>query len=329
MKEPLLIVGQGLAGTLLGWECERAGLPFVMADAGLGGSASRVGAGMINPVTGRRWSKSWRVDEWRGPALAVYREIEATLGLPLLREMKVRRLFRDESERNAVKDKVARGALSPYLTEVDENGAWIHGAAQVDTAALVTAMRLRWAGTGRLEERRVDLAAEQKRYRRTILCGGAEVSSAFPFVPWELAWGEVLAGELPGLDPGTILNRGHWILPEAGGRARVGATYERAEQLEDRPPSLVARAELEQSARLLAGGTLAVDGQEGGWRVTVPDRHPCVGVHPDVQTLGVMAGLGSKGTLWAPELARLWARFLQGRTAFPDDLDVARYWTGG
>jgi glycine/D-amino acid oxidase-like deaminating enzyme len=152
---------------------------------------------------------------------------------------------------------------------------------------------------------------------------------AFSFVPWELAWGEVLAGELPGLDPETILNRGHWILPEAGGRARVGATYERAEGLDRRAPSPAARAELEQSVRLMGGGTLAVDGQEGGWRVTVPDRHPCVGRHPGVETLGLLAGLGSKGTLWAPELARLWVRFLQTQTAFPPELDVARFWPGG
>ena len=62
MGADFLIVGQGLAGTLLAWEFERAGFSFAIADAGHGRAASGVAAGIINPITGRRLVKSWRID---------------------------------------------------------------------------------------------------------------------------------------------------------------------------------------------------------------------------------------------------------------------------
>ena len=62
MRADFLIVGQGLAGTLLAWECERVGCSFAIADAGHATASSGVAAGMINPITGRRLVKSWEID---------------------------------------------------------------------------------------------------------------------------------------------------------------------------------------------------------------------------------------------------------------------------
>lgn len=329
MNGSVLIVGQGLAGTLLAWTCEREGVPFVVTDAGHERASSRVGAGMITPVTGRRWVKSWRVDAWLAPALATYREIETMIGVPLVRRLRVRRLFRDAGERRALEERVAKGELAPYIAAVDDRGAWIEGAAQVDTAALISALRIRWLESGHLIERRVDPCVASADFSRTVVCGGAEAVDAFAFVPWERAWGEIIEGDLPGLDPGVVLNRGHWLLPEAGDRVRVGATYERADVLDDRGPSAAARDALARSAAELAGRPLGVLGQEGGWRVTAPDRRPCAGLHPETTRLGLLGGLGSKGTLWAPALAGQWIDFLREAMAFPAEVDVARFWKCG
>ncbi|MSU51811.1 MAG: FAD-binding oxidoreductase [Opitutaceae bacterium] len=111
MPTPIVIVGQGLAGTLLAWELERNGVDFAIIDAGSSwGKASAVATGIINPITGQRLVKSWRVDELLPLARAAYRELEAQLGLELWREMRVRRLFRDEAERRGFAGKQARSA---------------------------------------------------------------------------------------------------------------------------------------------------------------------------------------------------------------------------
>src|SRR4051812_34785476 len=111
------IVGQGIAGTLLAWELEQAGLPFRIYDAGHEGAASRVAAGIINPVTGQRLAKSWRVDELLPLARAAYVEVGARLGIECWREMRVRRLFRNEGERGILRGRIAAEELARYVVE--------------------------------------------------------------------------------------------------------------------------------------------------------------------------------------------------------------------
>ena len=43
-QAPVQIVGQGIAGTMLGWACEQRGIEFRIIDRGHEQAASRVGA---------------------------------------------------------------------------------------------------------------------------------------------------------------------------------------------------------------------------------------------------------------------------------------------
>src|SRR5882724_11305977 len=144
MSSDILIVGQGLAGTLLAWEFERAGIAFQIADAGHAESASRVAAGIINPITGQRIVKSWRVDTLLPTARESYRAFEKQLGVPLWREMRVRRLYLNEAERRVLAEKQARGELADYAGANDGEGFWIEGAARVDVGRMIAVARARW-----------------------------------------------------------------------------------------------------------------------------------------------------------------------------------------
>jgi len=325
MPERLLIVGQGLAGSLLAWECERAGVAFEIADAGHERSASRIGAGMITPVTGRRWTKTWRIEAWQSRAERTYRELESELGRTLYRPMRVWRRFRYDGEREGVAARVSRGELAPYVRAVEPGGCWIENAAHVDTAALIAAARARWLRSGVLTERRVDVAAEKQRRELVVLCGGIETLERFAFVPWERAWGEILDVATTDLDPNVIQNCGHWALPLSATRARVGASYVRAVAREALDVGAGLRAELEASAQRLLPSPSTPMGWSAGWRVTTPDRRPCAGRHPLDQWLGVLGALGSKGTLWAPELARQWVQHLTEGARFDSEADVGRF----
>jgi len=326
MRAPLLIIGQGLAGTLLGHACEQAGIAFEIVDAGHAGAASRVGAGIINPITGQRIVKSWEIDALRPLAWKTYRGLESVLGVPLMREMRVRRLFRDDAERRVFAEKTARGELAPYAGASDDEGFWIEGALRVDTAALITAARARWLVMGRLREVRVEITEALARYETVVACTGAEGDGgrAWAGVPCARATGEILRVAVDGLAPDVILNRGHWVLPTASGEARVGATYTRGEVSEDDIRS--ARAELERSAgELVAGRPFDVIAQESGVRVTAPDRHPLAGRDRREPRLGIINGLGSKGALLAPWLARQWAWHLATGEAFDPAVAAGRF----
>lgn len=80
MTTDVLIVGQGICGTFLHLELERAGLSCVVIDEERPFTASRAAAGLINPVTGRRIVKAWMIDELLPFAQEAYREMGERLG---------------------------------------------------------------------------------------------------------------------------------------------------------------------------------------------------------------------------------------------------------
>ncbi|MCD8528664.1 MAG: hypothetical protein LRY27_01495 [Chitinophagales bacterium] len=58
-----LIVGQGLAGSMLAFELLKQKKTVFIIDQGSGINASRQAIGLINPITGKRFVKSWKTDQ--------------------------------------------------------------------------------------------------------------------------------------------------------------------------------------------------------------------------------------------------------------------------
>jgi glycine/D-amino acid oxidase-like deaminating enzyme len=323
------IVGQGLAGTLLAWACESAGIRFRIIDPGHDSAASRVGAGIINPITGQRLVKSWRVDELLGPAEAMYRAVQHELGVPVVRRMRVLRVLRTAREREIFAAKRESGELAPYVQSLPgrDDAFVVAPAFHVDLPRLIHASRERWRQRGLLIERVATAAELAGDDIPVVAClGAAEVSLGrvgLERVKGELLHLEPLAGslaEVPAAERDEIRNDGHWLLPLPDGAWAVGATYDRtATGLE---PSLAAGELLRESARRLSqGGEPRVRAALAGWRTSARDLRPVAGWLPGQARAGVCNGLGSKGALLGPWLAQQWVGHL--REARPFDPAVA------
>jgi glycine oxidase len=326
LRPDILIVGHGLAGTMLAWEFERAGISFAIADANPAAAMSRVAAGIINPITGRRLVKSWRIDALLPAARAAYQELGIALGLAAWRDLRVRRLFADERERRVAEEKHARAEFAPFVVAPpDDIGLWIEGAARIDPAELLPAARARWKKQGRLRTEAVEIFIEADRHFSVIDCTGiaAARGKAFDFIPWEFSKGEILALSVGGLAPNVVLNDGHWLLPVAPGQAWIGATHQ--PQFADALPSVDGRAALEAAAEKLLARPFAITGHFAGVRVNLPDKRPIAGRHPGNPRIGLVNALGAKGALWAPWLARQWVNHLTEGVAFDREIALERF----
>ena len=63
MQVDYLIIGQGICGTMLSWFLHKEGKTFLIIDDNNENASSKIAAGIINPVTGRRYAYTWMIDE--------------------------------------------------------------------------------------------------------------------------------------------------------------------------------------------------------------------------------------------------------------------------
>ncbi len=301
-------------------------MTFAIVDAGHERAATRVAAGIINPITGRRLVKTEGFETLRPAARACYGAIETELGEGLWREMRVRRWFADERERAVFAEKRVSGALAPFVDSGDDDGFWIGGAARVELGRLIERSRERWRKRGVLREERVDSVAEKAGGGIAIDCRGIE-ADGFGRVDWRYSKGECVELRMSGLDPGVVWNRRHWLVAIGEGRAKAGATNEPGGR--DFAVTERARSEVQRSVRAMGWSEFDVVGQTAGVRVYAPDKRPVIGWNPVDKTVGVFGGLGAKGALYAPMLARAWVAHLVRGEGIPAGWDVARFGRGG
>lgn len=93
-----IIIGQGIAGSLLAWELMGRGFEVVIIDDGCKSSSTLVAAGIMNPITGIRLVKSWEVNKFLMFAKKYYKDLEEKLGVRFFRDLEILRLFRNEEE---------------------------------------------------------------------------------------------------------------------------------------------------------------------------------------------------------------------------------------
>lgn len=344
----LLIIGQGLAGTLAAWEALRRGLSVRVVDAG-GPAASRVGAGLFTPVTGQRLTLTWRADELLPAARAAYTRLGSELGRTFLRELPTLRLLESETEaerwsrREAFPDLLRHsreprpGELDPFPVDRGRAVAVIEGSGWVDCATLLDAFRARLAADGRLVEdtfrwadARLDSEAVSwrgMRARRVLFCEGyrGSVNPVLAGLPFRNARGDVLTVRIPGFPETHVVNRGVFALPVGQGRFRVGATFDW--QNPEPVPSEAGRAELEGKLRSWLRTPFEVLDHQAGVRPVCVQTWPVAGPVPGQPRACVLTGFGAKGVIYAPTFAAHLLDHLYAGAPLLREVDPARRWT--
>ncbi len=327
----VLILGQGLAGSTLAWRLAERGVSAAVIDrGGVDGvghpSASRVAAGLITPVTGKRLTVADDFDElWRS-AQAFYCGVESRCGESLLEVAPAVRVFADADERRAFLDRIESGKLGGHTRLADDNElprelAATHGAfvmpdaARLRVAAYLDATRRWLEAEGRYTEANVDPDSDIEltpdgvglprlgvSAKRLVLCQG--------FTPCPPRWlmgvkfrpakGEVLTIESPSYCERRVVHHGVWLAPEdaAAGRYRVGSTTEWSQL--DSAPTDAGKSELLQRLAQAGVSSARVVEHLAAVRPATIDRQPALGFSSEAPTIGWLNGLGAKGSLGAP-----------------------------
>ena len=328
-----ILIGHGLAGAALERELSRRGARVLVVDRGDPRSTSRVAAGLVTPVTGKRFVASYGWREFWPLAVQTYGDFLHRLGAV--------RLFQDEVEREAFEARrEGFGELVGDAPPLPPSVRADHGAfAMPDTGRLDTTSYLAHR-RDQLRDRLVVLdvppsaieLGPEIRLRsldvvgdRITFCEGFSHSAhpLFRDVGFRAAKGEILTVRAPDLDLDcTVHTRGFWMTPLGDARYRVGATYE-WDELDHEPTSAGRRELLRRLAGVLSLQVEVLD-HVAGVRPIVDGRQPLVGVHPRHASVGYINGLGSKGALLAPAVARMYVDSLEGVGDIDPEFDLAR-----
>src|SRR6186997_592070 len=100
-----IILGHGLAGAALAWHLRWRGWRVLVVDRDEPVTSSKVAAGIVAPISGRRVARSWRVDEFLPVARAFYERTAAELGAGYYRPTPYVRLLRTADERRRWREK--------------------------------------------------------------------------------------------------------------------------------------------------------------------------------------------------------------------------------
>jgi len=343
-----LIVGQGLAGSVLAWHLLERGARVLVVDDEEPVTSSKVAAGIINPITGKKLTKSADIDRLWPVARAFYRGVESLTGTPFFHEMPVCRLLASETEaarwcerreapgyRPWLADPQPSPLCDPALFEAAHGGFETSTGGWLDTRAFLAAAARHFAAAGsylraRFEVTEMDFTPTGARWRgvdagRVVFCQGirATANRYFGWVPFRAAKGEILTLAFDGGDfpRDRIMNRGTWLLPAAAGRAfRAGSTY--SWHALDAVPTAEGRRRIEDGLRAMTRRPFRVLGHEAAVRPIIRESRVLMGTHPDRPTLAFFNGLGSKGALVAPFHAAMLVRHLLDNAKIDPAVDL-------
>ncbi len=346
-KPPFLIVGQGIAGTLLAYFLLKKKQPVKVLDKRLPGETSRIAAGIVNPITGRRLVQSWRFGELFVHAKKTYSELGAFLGISVFQDKNILRALPSVFDENEWDRRSSFPENRPYFGETAGLGgyeslvapthAWgtLRGAAKVDLPDLTTKFRSYLFEKDFLLDEEFDFCKMETNelgvwyngvsYRKIIFCEGAKAveNPYFKYLPHSPTKGELLLVKIPGAEVENILKNQLYIVPLKDGLFWVGSTSKI--DFQGVMPTPAMRAYLGNTLKKILQVPFEIMEHQAGIRPTVADKRPLLGNHPQHPQLAIFNGLGTKGASLGPMFAEQMAGYLLGEKGLDAEVDIKRF----
>ena len=330
-KKEYLIIGQGIAGTILSYRFSKLGIKFQVIDDPQCSRSSRIAAGLANPVVLKRqkWVQGAELFTQNLPSF--YQEMEIELQSTFFHPMPLYHLFQSNGEINDWQNNASKVNLEAYLGAIEKqpikkvNTPFGYGKVEnifwVDTDEMIRAWREILKCRGLLIEDR--FKADDYPEQEHIYSNGHCLTEQFPAFQniFTKTKGQVMVIESDDIDPHFGLHSSVFTLPLGNNLFKVGATYEHQNLNDEITPAGLLR--LKSDFEKFFSGQYRVAEQLAGVRPNVKDRKPLMGRIND-QSL-CFNGLGSRGILMAPYLSQHFINYLIYNNEIEPTWDIKRF----
>lgn len=328
-----LIVGQGLAGTWLSHYLLEKGQKVAVIDQYKAHSASRIASGIMNPITGKRFVKTWQADTILPFAHQAYCQLEKQLNTPFFSIKPIIWLLHQIEDLNQFNALSAEPDYAPYISQVAAQtyanclqphlGYVQIEAGCVNTGVFLSAYRQYLQAKNCLFDAYFDIAdlqIETAMYgvhwqgisaQHLIFCEGYDAIARNPYfnwLPFSPVKGEVLYVRLPNVKAPNrdllhshLIKNGVFLMHLHDDVYWVGSNYEH--QFADVRPNPAIKQQLLQHLNNTLNLPYEVLEHVAAIRPASHYRRPFVGRHPVYSQLSVFNGMGTKGLSLSPYYA--------------------------
>ncbi|MFA9192308.1 FAD-dependent oxidoreductase [Flavobacterium sp. FZUC8N2.13] len=340
-----LIVGCGLAGISFS-EIALANQKSSVVVDNDSQNSSKIAGGLYNPVILKRFSEVWQAQEQLLLMNQFYADLERKLQIKVdFKKPILRKFFSIEEQNNwfAASDKPG---LAPFLsTTIRTNtyqgidspfdyGEVLH-TGYVDTALLLESYKNYLLQEQLLLQESFDyevleVLSDRIRYKnieaKHIIFAegfGMHANPYFNHLPLDGTKGELFIIKAPQLDLDVIVNTSVFILPLGDGLFKVGATYNWKDKAD--LPTEEGKQELIDRIQEIISCEFEIVSHFAGVRPTVRDRRPIVGTHSSSSSIHVLNGLGTRGVMLGPAMAKALFESIESGIPLPKEINIDRF----
>ncbi|TXD53224.1 MULTISPECIES: NAD(P)/FAD-dependent oxidoreductase [unclassified Polaribacter] len=345
MKVDYIIVGLGLAGLAFVEELLEAKKTFVVFENN-SQTSSLVAGGVYNPVILKRFSPVWNAREQLAVALPFYEKLETKFKTQFDKKFVIKKVFKSVGDQNNWFSAFDKPKVAPFLEAtldtqkykgVLENYQYgnVKEAGRIDTLHLIETYRSYlkengWILFEQFKHSEITFNQNAIQYKdikaSKILFAegfGVKENPYFKDLPLEEVKGESIIIHAPALKIDFILKSTLFVMPLGGEMYKVGATFNHKDKTSN--PSEEGKQELVENLKKVIDVPYTIVDQTAGIRPAVKDRRPLVGIHQEYRNLAILNGLGTRGVMIAPTVAKELFNHIEREGELDAETDIKRF----
>ena len=340
-----IIVGLGLAGIAFAEELINANKSFFIFENN-SQTSSLVAGGVYNPVILKRFNAVWNGHVQIENSRPFYKSLEEKLNIKLDYKFSIKKAFASIGDENnwfsALDKPTLLNYMNPKVSKEKIEGVIgdfgfgeLRNTGRIDTALLVNSYREYIKCSKRLieesfEYEELNLIGNAVSYKniiakKIVFCEGFGITKNpfFNHLPLNEVKGETITIHAPDLKINFLLKSSAFVMPLGNDYYKVGATF----NWTDKTCNATEEAKLQLIDKLNKVITVPyiITDHTAGIRPTVNDRRPMVGVHSNHKELVVLNGLGTRGVMIGPTVAKNLFNHLEYGEVLDKEIDIKRF----
>jgi len=341
-----LIVGAGIAGTVLALQLLENGNSIKIYNKEDDSSASHVAAGIINPVTGQRFVRSWMYDQLMSVASDFYEHYDSLWGTSYFKHTKINRALFSKNEVVNFENREGDPHYNQYFEENkkietkhfrdSEDWCTIHGGRLDLTGFILEAKKYLMDHGCKFVNELLDfdqlnldsdfIQYKSVQFEKMVCCEGIGIvnNPLFNHLPMVPAKGECLLLEIPSITTTDIYKHKVFFVPlNEDNQFWVGANYDW--DFVDASPTNKGYEWLLGKVRDSLQVPFNVKKHIAAVRPTGKDRRPYLGRHNEHADVFVFNALGTKGSSLAPYWADQLIQHMEEGQELAAEVSIERF----